>query len=127
MAKVLEIARAAPGVAEAFDTTDHEALRARGDTLATQVLHSLHPATSGDVLIVPERFSVADIGVSIGKGTTHGSPHAYDTHVPVFVWGERILVSRHGEPVDQRRVASTLAALLRIPTPLADAPPSLLP
>jgi predicted AlkP superfamily pyrophosphatase or phosphodiesterase len=47
-------------------------------------------------------------------GTTHGSPYAYDSHVPMIFWGERIKPGR----VDTRHrtidLAPTLAALLNL-------------
>jgi hypothetical protein len=52
-----------------------------------------------------------------GAGTTHGSPWAYDTHVPVLLWGDAVSPGKDSEPLEQARVASTLAALLGIPAP----------
>jgi len=110
-----------PGVREAIDVRDRAALEARGDALAQQVLASVDLETSGEIFVLLERGAVPSFGAE-GAGTTHGSPYSYDTDVPVMVWGPGIAPSIQLEPYDQARVASTLAALLRIEPPRAGAP-----
>lgn len=57
---------------------------------------------------------------SQGGFTTHGSPHAYDTHVPLMFWGPAWVtpgrVEARAEMVD---LAPTLASLLRVRPPAA--------
>lgn len=115
---------AVPGVREGIDTHDLEKLEARSDLLSRQALASIHPEVSGDILVVNEARAVPAFG-SGTTGTTHGSPYEYDTEVPVLVWGPGITPARHLEAFDQRRVASTLAALLGVPAPHPQAPPPL--
>ena len=45
--------------------------------------------------------------------------------LPVLLLASGVAPSRHAEALDQRRVASTLATLLRVPPPLPSAPPAL--
>jgi hypothetical protein len=110
-----------PGVVEGIDVRDRATLEARGDALAQQVLASIDLETSGEILVVLEPGAVPSFGAP-GVGTTHGSARSYDTDVPVFVWGEGVTPAVHLEPLDQLRVASTLAALLRVTPPRPKAP-----
>lgn len=120
-ALIVEELRRVPGVSEGIDTHDIAKLEARGDVLGQQALLSIHPQVSGDVLVISDAFAIPDFG-GTARGTTHGSPYAYDTEVPVLVWGEGISPARQLEAFDQRRVASTLAALLHVPAPHPHAP-----
>jgi predicted AlkP superfamily pyrophosphatase or phosphodiesterase len=50
-------------------------------------------------------------------GTSHGSPYAYDRHVPLVVWGPGIEPGLDERPVATVDIAPTLAVLLGIPVP----------
>jgi arylsulfatase A-like enzyme len=51
-------------------------------------------------------------------GTTHGSPHAYDSHVPLLFWGRGVsAVGARPERVEIADLAPTLAGLLALPAP----------
>ncbi len=53
-------------------------------------------------------------------GTTHGSPHAYDTNVPLLFWGPNWIGAGAREArVEISGVAPTLARILRVPAPPA--------
>jgi hypothetical protein len=55
-------------------------------------------------------------------GTTHGSPHRYDTHVPLLVFGTGIRAGDRREEVSPLAVAAILSASLGIrPPPDAEA------
>jgi predicted AlkP superfamily pyrophosphatase or phosphodiesterase len=113
-----------PGVVEGLDVRDRASLEARGDAFAQQVLATVDLATSGEFLIVLEPLAVPSFGAE-GVGTTHGSTRSYDTDVPVFVWGKGVTPAMHLEPLEQLRVASTIAALLHVAPPRPNAPPPL--
>ena len=69
----------------------------------------------GDVLAVPQP-GVLVTGYS--EGTSHGSPHDYDTHVPVLVVGAGVpAAGRQERPVSSLVVAPTLAWALEIDPP----------
>jgi Type I phosphodiesterase / nucleotide pyrophosphatase len=121
-AALLAQLRTEPGIALAHDLADPGSLPA-DDALAQQVRRSLHPDTSGDIFVVPDRYAVPDIGMVPGAGTTHGSPWPYDTHVPVLLLAPGLTPARSGEAFDIARVSSTLAALLGVPAPRPDVPP----
>lgn len=83
----------------------------------------------GDVYFVPREYSVIDPEMPGGSGTNHGTPWAYDREVPVVFWGPGVRAGTYAEPSSQRRVASTLAALVGVrppqhanPVPLDGAP-----
>jgi hypothetical protein len=121
----VQTAAAHLGVFAAFDAQNPAAITHPNADLVRQVRASLDPERGGDVLIVPAFGAIPDAPYTPGKGTTHGSPWAYDTHVPVFMWGAGISQGHDSEPLEQARVASTIAALLRIPPPAAATLPPL--
>ncbi|HEY4613053.1 MAG TPA: alkaline phosphatase family protein, partial [Bacteroidota bacterium] len=51
------------------------------------------------------------------KGTSHGTPYRYDTHVPVIFWGMNLKPQRVGRAIHTIDVAPTLAAILGIRYP----------
>jgi arylsulfatase A-like enzyme len=75
-----------------------------------------HPEVSGDVQYVLKPYWMF-AGRAIA---THGSPYAYDTHVPILTYGPtwigKARVDKRVEVVD---IAPTLAALLGIAAPAA--------
>jgi predicted AlkP superfamily pyrophosphatase or phosphodiesterase len=90
-------------------------LAAGGEGLAGQLQRSFHPRRSGDVL-----FALAPYTVSGTKGTTHGSPWHYDTHVPLLLLGCGIQAGRHDRPVSPACLASTVAELAGCDWPSAN-------
>jgi arylsulfatase A-like enzyme len=52
-------------------------------------------------------------------GTTHGSPYAYDTHVPLLFFGAGIAHGSSAEEADICDIAPTISDLLGIPFPSA--------
>jgi arylsulfatase A-like enzyme len=77
------------------------------------VARSFHPKVSGEVVLVPEPFWVPNRT----KGTTHGSPYAYDTSVPLLLAGPGIRPGRYDRRVSTLDIAPTLADLLGILQP----------
>jgi predicted AlkP superfamily pyrophosphatase or phosphodiesterase len=47
----------------------------------------------------------------------HGSPYAYDTHVPILFWGDGVVAGRVSRSVHSVDIAPTLAAAAGLPTP----------
>ncbi len=89
---------------------------ARGETPATEIgrryAHSYSPEGGWYVMGIPSPFQVG-----IPKGTAHGTPFSYDTHVPLAFYGLAFqpgTYRTHAEPVD---LAVTLASLLGINSP----------
>lgn len=116
----IEALRAMPGVHAAYDTRDAERLRHSSDRIERMVGESIPRAATyelGDVFVVPAENSLVDERMPRGSGTSHGSPWAYDTDVPVIVAGPGVPHEEIADVQSQRRVASTIAALLRVHSP----------
>jgi len=91
----------------------------RGSGTSTPYLDAMrkawHPAVSAPLqfVIKPNWLLSSRVG-----GTSHGTPHAYDQHVPILSWGPA-WVGR-GEvktPVEVVDIAPTLARILHVPAP----------
>lgn len=83
--------------------------------LSRRVRASLYPGRSGDVYVVPRPHSLLLQNAEIAA--THGSPWAYDSHVPLLVAGPGVRPGIHAAPVGPHQLATTVALLLGIPAP----------
>jgi hypothetical protein len=79
--------RKQPGIQAAYTRTRLLAGTSQDDTLGQSVARSFYPDRSGDVMIVTRPYYLL---TSYLTGTNHGTPHAYDTHVPLLVYGAGI-------------------------------------
>lgn len=104
-------------VALAADAREATAWREHADPVRRAVGLSVPDDVEGDVFVVPREGFVVDEGMPTGAGTSHGTPWAYDRTVPVIVWGPGVSRLETNEPLEQARVATTLAALLGVPPP----------
>lgn len=78
---------------------------------------SWHRERSGDVMYALKPYWMSAWS---NDGTTHGSPHAYDTHVPLLFWGPAWVQPGRVDPrVEVTDIAPTLAQLLGVRTPSA--------
>ncbi|HSM76720.1 MAG TPA: hypothetical protein VLT57_03805, partial [Bryobacteraceae bacterium] len=66
----------------------------------------------GDVFIVPEPYYMF-----AGRGTTHGTPYRYDSHVPVIFYGPGIRPGVYRDNITVNDVAPTLAVLFEVQMP----------
>jgi predicted AlkP superfamily pyrophosphatase or phosphodiesterase len=80
--------------------------------LQQQLARHFHPRRSGDVLFVLRPYHLPG-----SKGTTHGSPWHYDTHVPLLLLGTGIAPGKFDRPASPACLASTLAEVLGIDYP----------
>ena len=85
------------------------------DPIGRRMKHSYYAERSGDVGIVIAPYCL--LTENFKWGTTHGSPHAYDTHVPLLIYGSGIQPGIHREPVTPQAVASIFAAAAGIKPP----------
>lgn len=87
-----------------------------GDEFPLRALRrGLYPSLAADVLIVTDNG-----WISYGPvGTTHGSPWAYDTHVPLLFFGKGIPQGVTYRETNIRDIAPTLSVLLGIGLPSA--------
>jgi hypothetical protein len=70
-------------------------------------------ANDRDVVYAFQRNFVA----KSGAGVSHGSPHDYETHVPLVFSGPGVPRGQRDEKVSVEDLAPTLAALLGVPAP----------
>lgn len=108
-----EAAMSVPGIVAAYTRTQLSTGAVPDLDWATAATKSYHPPLSGDVLV----FEAPGALFSGGTGTSHGSPWAYDTHVPIVFAGKGIRAGRRYERVSTTAIAPTLCQLLGIEYP----------
>jgi Uncharacterized proteins of the AP superfamily len=82
------------------------------DALGQQALLSFNRARSGDVY-----FQAKPYFVGRNAGTNHGTPHSYDTHVPLAWFGVGVKPGVYTERVHVADLAPTLSHILGLPAP----------
>lgn len=85
------------------------------DEVAALAKRSFHPDRCGDVYVVLKPYCIPS--AKLGTGTTHGSPHDYDRHVPLQVYGPGISGGERDEPTTPQAIASIFARWLKIRQP----------
>jgi predicted AlkP superfamily pyrophosphatase or phosphodiesterase len=100
-----------PGVWRVDRAERLPALAARGDKYARRWLHSMPPD-----LPVLATMTLQPFGYWMQtRYATHGSPHDYDTQVPLLFWGAPFRAGRMGGYVRTVDLAPTLAAVIGVP------------
>lgn len=105
-----------PGVADAVTAAE---LSGADFTTGPRALveNGFNRKRSGDVAVIMEPAWI-EYKARIGKrGTTHGAPYAYDTHVPLIFYGWKIRRGSSMRRVDVTDAAPTISALLGVPFP----------
>jgi predicted AlkP superfamily pyrophosphatase or phosphodiesterase len=106
---------AQPAVAAAYTRRELESGNRSGAPYFEQVERSWHREISGDVEMVLKPYWIYSSGRT---GTTHGSPHPYDTQVPILLYGPRwVKPGRFDARVEVADIAPTLARLLGVRAP----------
>jgi predicted AlkP superfamily pyrophosphatase or phosphodiesterase len=106
-----------PGIAQAYTRTQFE----NGSLPATRqgklMQRAWHRQLSGDLVVVTKPYAYFSSGSS---GTSHGSPYAYDTNVPLIFMGPSwIKPGYYGQYAEVVDIAPTLAHLLHVRPPTA--------
>jgi predicted AlkP superfamily pyrophosphatase or phosphodiesterase len=114
---VIAALRQEPGVRDVWRISEVRAGQGDRDPLRRALALGVAPDNTADFLFLAAPHHPLDLGEPAGKGTNHGSPYAYDREVPVLGWGRGVPHRRSSEPVNQLRVAATLAHLLGIHKP----------
>lgn len=110
--------RSKTGIYDAHSRTDLMALPA-DYPFAAEVRRGIFPRRSGDVFFLLDPAWHPDDSWFKTAGATHGSPFAYDTHVPLIWYGWKIRRGETFAPVSITDIAPTLSALLKIARPNA--------
>jgi predicted AlkP superfamily pyrophosphatase or phosphodiesterase len=102
------------GIADVFTRSQFESGAVSGTRIATLMKRAWNRELSGDLMVVAKAHWI----FAGGTGTTHGSPYAYDTNVPLIVMGKPWIkpgaYPQYAEVID---IAPTLAHLLRLRPP----------
>lgn len=104
-----------PGVQSTY-TADEIATTDHPDDVLRMVQRSAYPGRSGDVYIVLKPYHLVGDPLK-SKGTSHGSPHEYDRHVPLLVYGPGVTGGRRTEGVTPQQMALIVSHFLDVPKP----------
>lgn len=102
------------GIADAFGANDFANSNQSESSLLKQIALSYHPDRCGDLYVLLKPYYVPGNYLT---GTTHGSPHKYDTHVPLVVFGGGVKPGLYKEKVAPTLAPAILAKFLEIPNP----------
>ena len=106
-----------PAVTAAYTRAQIASRSAAGQPHFEQVVKTWHAEISGDVAFALRPYWMIS---SSSTGTTHGSPHPYDTHVPVAFYGPSwVRPGRRDERIEVADIAPTLASIFGVRTPAA--------
>ena len=83
---IIDDASPDPAVAAVYSRADLESGDPAADPWLAAARKSWHPERSADLQLIPKPGWMFG---SYGTGTTHGSPHPYDTHVPILLYGPK--------------------------------------
>ncbi|MEZ5355809.1 MAG: alkaline phosphatase family protein [Bryobacteraceae bacterium] len=104
--------RAIPHVARVYTAGQLVEGRFSGDNMDLRVRNGYHRQRGADVFPVTEPFW------TWGKDkATHGSPHHYDSHVPLILMGPGIKPGRYHRRAAVNDIAPTLSVLLAVEAP----------
>lgn len=114
-----------PGILTAFTRTELMDPNAPNPSPFFEAMRkSFRPESSGDVMVVVKPYHIISQSLQAKDPdkiasfrTTHGTPHPYDTHVPLLVMGPRIVGGTRTDRIAPQAMASILAESLHIPPP----------
>jgi arylsulfatase A-like enzyme len=107
-----EAARSVPHVARVFTSDQLTAGRAMDDAIGRRVQNGFNSVRGGDLVIILEPYWIYG-----ARGTTHGTPYNYDTHVPIIFMGSGIKPGRYNKRAAPNDIAPTLATMLDVEIP----------
>jgi hypothetical protein len=114
-----------PGVQRVYTRTQLQGGRPAGAD--ERVWKSFRADRCGDLMIVPKPWWI--FALPFTGGTNHGTPHAYDTHVPLLLYGPGIPAGPRTDPLTPQAITPILARVLGIgppPSCEAELPPNFL-
>lgn len=106
---------AEPGIEVVYTRRELESGSRRGAPWFEPMQKSWDKERSGDLQFVLKPYWMMTSSTSV---TTHGSPHHYDTNVPLLLYGPRWIGAGHRDSrVDVADIAPTIASLIGIGAP----------
>ena len=107
-----EAVRAVPHIYRVYTRTQLRAGRVLNDLVDRRVAAGFHHERGSDLFVVSEPYWLFE-----ARGTSHGTPYNYDSHVPVIFMGPGIKPGRYVNRAAVNDIAPTLATLLEVETP----------
>lgn len=108
-----DLLRKEAGIESAWLKTEIQNGLPAGTRFADLLRNHLIADLSPEIILVTKPLWMAS---SRPGGTTHGSPHDYDTHVPLLIYG-RGQTGEQKMPVSVQDIAATVAAWIGLPAP----------
>jgi hypothetical protein len=102
-----------PGIQSAYTQMDLQS-DWPGDAVQNRVRKSFMADRNGDVIVIPKPYRLIS---SVKFGTTHGTPHPYDTHVPLVAFGPGVCPGKKLQAVTPQAIAAILAHGIGVPSP----------
>ena len=103
-----------PGILTAYTSKEISQASTSSDPLLVSVSKSWFKGRSGDICFILKPYYIPGAYLT---GTTHGSPHPYDTHVPLIAFGGGIKNLLIKDKVSPQLAASIIAEGIGISTP----------
>jgi hypothetical protein len=103
-----------PGILAAYTRSQLVDGLPKDSLLGEQVCQSFHVSRCGDVVVLTKPYYLITPYLT---GTTHGTPHSYDTHVPLLVYGPGVRAGKREDVVTPQAAAVIIAHSLGIPSP----------
>jgi predicted AlkP superfamily pyrophosphatase or phosphodiesterase len=93
------------------------------DPIGRRVRRSYFPDRCGDVGFVLAPYCLLVESAATATGTNHGSPHPYDTHVPLLAYGPGVKPGKRKDAVTPLAAAAILARAAGVKPPAKAAEP----
>jgi hypothetical protein len=105
-----------PGILTSYSASKLSGVDTPADSMLLRSRRSFRADRSGDVVVVLKPYYLF---TSALLNTSHGSPHPYDTHVPLLVFGPGVHKGKRGDEVWPQAIPAILARSLGIKPPAA--------
>lgn len=104
--------RALPHIARVYTREELRRGLAAADVFGARVQNGFYYSRASDLVVVPEPYWLFD-----AKGTSHGTPWNYDSHVPVIFLGPWVKTGRFANRIAVVDIAPTLSHILDVEPP----------
>lgn len=104
-----KMAHSIPGIAEAYTAGQLFANNLPNGPMVDAVRQSYYWGRSGELVVIPKTGYIFSAEPT---GTSHGSPYAYDTQVPLLLYGTTIRAGKYGNSAAPQDIAPTIATVV---------------
>jgi predicted AlkP superfamily pyrophosphatase or phosphodiesterase len=106
-----------PGIQAAYTRAELLQETRLQDRYAELFRQCSHPDSCGDVVLLQKPYHLAMTPTTPEKGTNHGTPYDYDTHVPLLAMGPGIRPGVYTQPVTPEAMTFIVQHSLQVPVP----------